>query len=130
MMPGQVTWQEQCQDFPVSRQEWDTVTEMQTVTREVDECLPSTTPDCHTYEIPAYSIQNKTQTDDVTVNIQTCQKSTKIVQVLKRFIQNCQKLPRLFKTFLIFLGSRNVEFCNSKPCLDNDNSIGLLEIRH
>ena len=85
MMPGQTTWQEQCQDFPITRQEWDTVTEMQTVTREVDECLPTTTPDCHTYEVPSYEVEEKPQTDDVTVNIPTCQTSKEVVEVLKRF---------------------------------------------
>jgi hypothetical protein len=82
MMPGQVNWQEQCQDFPMTRQEWYTETEMQSVTREVDECLPSTVPDCHTYDIPSYTVENKTQTDDVTVNIQVCKTSTKNEQVL------------------------------------------------
>ncbi len=43
-MPGQVTWQEQCQNFPVSRQEYYTETETQTVDRTVDDCQPTTTP--------------------------------------------------------------------------------------
>ena len=49
-MPGQVTWQEACDNVPMSRQEVYTVMEDQVIEKQVDDCQPTVTPGltlCH-----------------------------------------------------------------------------------
>jgi len=73
--------------------------EDQTVDRQVDDCRPSTTPDCHTYQVPDYVVQDVPQSDDITVNIQSCQTSKEIEQKCHTFYDAECKTTRVRKGF-------------------------------
>jgi len=71
-IPGQMTWKEDCKDYPVEK----TVVVYETVnnplTKTKKECQPVQQPTCHDFIVPTYEVVNQEKTQDAPVNIGQC----------------------------------------------------------
>jgi hypothetical protein len=76
IIPGQVTYSENCVDTPYTTYEpyYETVNEE--IKTTVDDCQTSVDPQCHNYNSPTFEVENVDQTENVQIQIDECEIAT------------------------------------------------------
>ena len=72
VIPGQVTYSNNCENVPYTTYESYTETINDQVQSTVNDCSPSYEPQCHNYNSPTYQVENVTQTETVQIPIEEC----------------------------------------------------------
>ncbi len=74
-IPGQMTWKEDCKEYPIEKTVVVYETVNNPVTKTKKECTPVQQPTCHDYIVPSYEVVSQERTQDVPLAISQCEVS-------------------------------------------------------
>ena len=75
VIPGQVTYSDNCVDVPYTTYESYTETINDQIQQTVNDCSSTVDPQCHNYNSPTYVVDNVTQTEMVQIPVEECETS-------------------------------------------------------